>query len=122
MYVLSVRGIDNASIRLRAPPIAVSRPVYASYARGARELGMVARHAVRVALGHTSSFLCLGIFLNVGLKVGQVRSSGGVTTSVGASLEMPLKNIIAGEGVPAENTHTCKGDHQCDATGGALGA
>jgi hypothetical protein len=90
VHVLPVRRTDDASIRLRATPIAVSGAVHASHARGARVLALVAGHAVHAVLDRN--------------RVGQVRSSGGITTSGGAFLEMPLENITARKGVVAGNT------------------
>lgn len=53
----------------------------------------------------TSSLLSLGVLLNVGLRVGQVASSGGVSTTNGALLEVALQNITSRKRIAAEYTH-----------------
>lgn len=49
--------------------------------------------------------LSLSILLDVGLRVGQVASTGGVATANRALLEVTLENVASRECVPAENTH-----------------
>ena len=53
----------------------------------------------------TSSLLGLGILLNVSLRVGQVASSGGVSTTNGALLEVTLQDITSRKRIAAKDAH-----------------
>jgi len=61
---------------------------------------------VQVALvSETSSLLGLGVLLDVRLRVGQMASSGGVSTADRALLEVALQNITSRKRIAAKDTH-----------------
>jgi len=61
---------------------------------------------VQVTLvAEASGLLGLSILLDVGLRVGQVTSSGGVSTTDGALLEVTLQDITSRKRIAAKHTH-----------------
>lgn len=49
--------------------------------------------------------LRLRVLLDVGLRVGQMASARGVAAADRALLEVALKDVASGEGIPAEDAH-----------------
>lgn len=61
---------------------------------------------VQVAfIAKTSRLLCLGVLLDMGLRVRQMTGPGGISASDRTLLEVTLENVASGESVAAENTH-----------------
>ena len=60
-------------------------------------------HVIHLALGRLLSILLL--LLNVGLRVRQMAHTGGISSSDGAFLKVPLEDITAGKRITAQHAH-----------------